>query len=567
MLKKLLSITLIVLLAMGAFTFAYANSGPFTRSAEFKQYDENKDKIFENLQYQMDKRDSNETLSTIVLFEKNFYRNAEFKSYIQEYTVKHQYNNIPAVVMELTKTEIQNLAKRDNVVHIEHNEKLSYFIDTAKESFGAAKAVTDFGLDGDRDGNPNVYSKEDVVIAVIDSGVDRNHVDFANGKIISWQHFHQDAIPPDDDIDTSRHDGDPEAHDHHGHGTHVAGIALGQGNGNSMYKGVAPGAALVAISVDSSGLIFTIDVLQAIDWCIDNKDEYGIDIINLSLGSSTSSNGTDSKSLLCNAAVESGIVVCTSAGNSGDEQYTIGSPAAAEKVITVGLFYDLGEQGFAIHSRSSRGPTADNRVKPDICGPGVNIMAPKANSVNQYVTKSGTSMSSPFVAGTIALMLDANPSLTPAQIKSILADTALDWGPLGKDNDYGFGRLDVYGAIKLAGNYTGSNIQTPNHFSEQYYLGNEDTHKFEITINNALYPITVTTIMTGDIGTRKYRLILSDDNQCVSYISNTESRQEQIKIYPSSTGKYTVRIDSLSGTGNYILDISAGFSNVVKIED
>src|SRR5690606_17147010 len=148
---------------------------------------------------------------------------------------------------------------------------------TANHWSGTEKARADFGITGDRDGNQNSYSKDDVVIAVIDTGIDANHVDLSGGKVSGWRDSVNNRTSPYDD---------------QGHGTHVAGIAAGSGDGNAAYKGVAPGAALVGIKVlDRNGSGTMSNVIAGIDWAISNKDTYGIDIINMSLGTTGSSDG------------------------------------------------------------------------------------------------------------------------------------------------------------------------------------------------------------------------------------------------------------------------------------
>ncbi|WP_054673398.1 S8 family serine peptidase [Calditerricola satsumensis] len=137
-------------------------------------------------------------------------------------------------------------------------------------------------MDGNRDGNPLSYSKNDVVVAVIDTGIDAGHVDLDGGKVIGWKDFVNNRTAPYDD---------------NGHGTHVAGIIAGEGQADSRYKGVVPGAALVGVKVlNASGSGSMSTVTAAIDWCIQNKDVYGIRVLNLSLGTSGSSDGTDATS-------------------------------------------------------------------------------------------------------------------------------------------------------------------------------------------------------------------------------------------------------------------------------
>jgi len=152
--------------------------------------------------------------------------------------------------------------------------------------------------------------------------------------------------------------------------------------------------------------------------------------------------------------------VVVAAGNGGANPYTIGSPAAAERAITVGAVADWSSGNFThtpkggiyLAAFSSRGPTADNRIKPDIMAPGVGIASPYFEDDTNYVIASGTSMSAPFVTGAVALMLEADGGLLTHEVRQVLYDTAQDRGfvPASgpeKDNDYGFGLIDVQAAV------------------------------------------------------------------------------------------------------------------------
>jgi serine protease AprX len=209
--------------------------------------------------------------------------------------------------------------------------------------------------------------------------------------------------------------------------------------------GVAPEALLLVAKVlrnDGSG--FMSDVMSGIDWAVDQ----GAQVINLSLGSDGACDGTDALSVTCDAAVARGIVLCVAAGNAGPGPRTVGSPGCARNVITVGASTDND----AIASFSSRGPTLDGRVKPDIVFPGQNIVAARAKGTSMgtpqgefYTSASGTSMATPHCSGAVALLLAAEPSLTPAQVKQRLMSTAVN---LGLDsNSQGAGRADVYAAV------------------------------------------------------------------------------------------------------------------------
>ncbi|WDV46694.1 S8 family serine peptidase [Clostridiaceae bacterium M8S5] len=471
--------------------------------------------------------------------------------------VKHVYQNIPGVALSLTKEQIKELENSDMIKHIEFDQEVQMCLDKANYWFGTEKARTDFGLDGNRDGSSS-YSKDDVVIAVIDTGIDGNHVDLDNGKIIGWKDYISNKTTPYDD---------------QGHGTHCASIAAGDGDGNANYKGVAPGAALVGVKVlNSWGSGSMSDVTAAIDWCSTNKDVYGIDIISMSLGTRGSSDGQDAASLAVNNAVANGITVAVAAGNSGPYKKSIGSPGAAEDAITVGNMIDVGEKGFGLIYHSSRGPTKDGRIKPDITAPGTNIYAAKSNSTNGYTNKTGTSMSTPFIAGTAALMLDANPSLSPSQIKNTMGNTAIDWGVSGKDVDYGHGRLDAYEAIKSAGSLTGTNIDTPDHYHKAEDLaavGSEDIWTFNVTSTSN--PIAITMIIPDYVSYQNpdfdITLIGPNGSQVASH--NSYNRQRTILYYPVSagTGNYKLKIKSAKGTGNYFFDLSCDGGTLTLTQD
>jgi serine protease AprX len=415
---------------------------------------------------------------------------------------------------------------------------------TASDWFGVTKARTDFGLTGNKDGSLTSYSKTDVVIAVIDTGIDAAHKDLDGGKVIGWKDFIN---------------GRTSAYDDNGHGTHVAGITAGSGDANSNFRGVAYGAALVGIKVlDGNGSGSMSTVTAGVDWAIQNKSTYNIKVINLSLGTSGSSDGTDSTSTAVNNAAANGIVPLVAAGNAGPARFTIGSPGAADKAITVGAMADVGELGFNITGFSSRGPTKDGRIKPDVAAPGFKIMAADANTSTGYVALNGTSMATPFAAGVAALMLQANGSLSPANIKSKMMSTAQDWGPTGKDIDYGSGRLQAYEAIKSAGGFSGTGPTVPHHGSASASLsGTGDVDNYSLNVGSTAYPIAITMVMTNwSSGSPDFDLYIYNPSGSLVGKSEGTSRQELVTFNPSVTGTYKITVKSFSGSGSYFVDAS-----------
>lgn len=521
--------------------------------------DQNKNKLFDNLEKKMKELKDDEQVDVIIQFDSSKLSEKASKALnkrIGHYEIKYEYSVIDGVAATLSKKQLNQLEKIPFIKTAELDVEFKATMSTANKWFGTEKARADFGLNGDRDGNVNAYSKNDVTVAVIDTGIDASHRDLDNGKVIGFKDFVNNRTT---------------AYDDQGHGTHVAGIIAGEGEVTPANKGVAPGSSLVGVKVlDANGSGSMSNVTAGIDWAVQNKDVYGIRVLNLSLGTSQSSDGTDSTSVAVNNAVNAGLVVAVAAGNSGPARYTIGSPGAADKAITVGAAADLGENGFFLADFSSRGYTADNRIKPDIVAPGYNITAPQANSTNGYVTYSGTSMATPFTAGTIALMLDANPSLTPSQVASKLYSTAIDFGPAGKDIDYGNGRLDGYEAIKSAGSLNGTNITVPNHlFTSDSLAGSGKADEFSLNVNTTAYPIAITTIMpnwTSSWFSSSPDFDVYVYNPSGTLVAKAEGtkRQETISFMPTVTGNYKIRVSSYSGSGNYFFDVSAGAASLTR---
>lgn len=449
----------------------------------------------------------------------------------------HRFAAIQAVAASVPAARVRGLVMSPQVWRVEYDSRASLAMNTATRWFGVAQARQDFGLDG-----------SGITAAVVDTGIDASHQDLA-GKVVGWF----DIIA-----------GNPAPYDDHGHGTHVSGIIAGTGAASGgMYAGVAPGAGLVGVKVlDSSGSGSISGIVTGVQWLIDNRTAYNIRIANLSLCAAGSSDGQDSLSSIVNAAADAGIVMVVAACNNGPTAWSIGAPAAAAKAITVGAMADPGEQGFSLADFSSRGPTADGRVKPDLAAPGVNISAPAANTGNQYRAMSGTSMASPFVAGVAALMLQATAGLTPVQIKQMLVSTTEDWGPLGPDNEYGAGRLDGYAAVQAArGTSGGIGPSVPNHrFFSGSLGGTGDQLSFSLTVGNTAFPLAATLIMPDWTGTAAldFTVDVIDPTGTLLGSSLWNARQDQLSLAPATQGTYTLRVRSLSGAGRFWLDASAG---------
>jgi serine protease AprX len=304
-------------------------------------------------------------------------------------------------------------------------------------------------------------------VAVIDSGLEAG-AEFGD-RIAGFYDFTQNGQPM-------------APSDGYGHGTHVAGLIAGSGDLSGTgkpYRGVAPKARIIALKVlNQNGAGNTSDVIKAIEFAIANKDRLDIDIINLSLGHPIyEPAASDPLVQAVEAAVRAGIVVVTAAGNYGVSAATgqtgyagIQSPGNAPSAITVGsakTFDTNMRSDDRVANYSSRGPSwYDGSVKPDLIAPGHGLVAAAAKSSalylnnpalrvdDSYLRLSGTSMAAAVVSGTAALVLEANPALTPNAVKAILQFTALpardDQGVEYDPLTQGTGSVNAAGAIDVA---------------------------------------------------------------------------------------------------------------------
>ncbi|OPY63798.1 MAG: Serine protease AprX [Pelotomaculum sp. PtaU1.Bin065] len=291
-----------------------------------------------------------------------------------------------------------------------------------------------------------------IIVAVLDTGI-YEHPDLS-GRIVGFKDFINQKTQPYDD---------------NGHGTHVAGNIGSNGSQSSYeYRGPASEASLVGIKVlNKMGAGQLSTVIEGIQWCIDNKESLGIRVLSMSLGSTATESYIDDPA--CQAvekAWSNGIVVCVAAGNEGPQSNTIISPGIDPLVITVGAIDDndsISPDDDQVASFSSRGPTIDGLIKPDILSPGVNIISlrspgstldkqDKESRVgNWYFSLSGTSMATPVCSGVVAQILQSDGSLTPDQVKKRLMDTAKAFDKLDP-NIQGAGVIDAQKAIGLVNN-------------------------------------------------------------------------------------------------------------------
>ncbi|MFE4546591.1 S8 family serine peptidase [Streptomyces sp. NPDC056785] len=326
-------------------------------------------------------------------------------------------------------------------------------------------------------GAPEVWAGGDtgqgVDVAVLDTGIDAAHPDFA-GRIAASESF----VPGQD------------VTDRHGHGTHVASTVAGTGAASDgKEKGVAPGASLhIGKVLNNEGSGQDSWILAGMEWAA--RDQHA-KIVSMSLGGDPT-DGTDPLSQAVNRlSEETGALFVIAAGNSGPEAYSIGAPGAADAALTVGAVNGPGKGVDQLAEFSSRGPrVGDNAVKPDLTAPGVDILAARSQYAPEgegaYQTMSGTSMATPHVAGAAALLAEKHPDWSGRQLKVALVSTTAS---TRQSSPYqgGSGRLDIAAAVKATVVASGSA------FAQVHYpYPPEQTVRKDVTYTNfAAEPVTL----------------------------------------------------------------------------
>lgn len=320
--------------------------------------------------------------------------------------VKKRLSIIKGIACNLDTEAIYRLANNPDIEFISFDVKVYALLDVSVPTM-EARFPHDQG-----------YRGAGVTIAVIDTGV-APHYDLTRpvNRIIGFKDFVNNKTSPYDD---------------NGHGTHVAGIIAGNGySSRGLYTGIAPEANILGIkALNSKGSGNMSDIIAAIEYVVESKDEYDTKIVNLSFGSPSNTNYL--KDPLCKAVREAknaGLIVVAAAGNSGPETRTIVSPGISPDVITVGAVDDkrtIDPSDDEIAEFSSRGPTNEGLIKPDVVAPGVNINSLSHTERDGYVSMSGTSMATPLISGSVALLLNKYGSLSPDEVKKKLMESCID---------------------------------------------------------------------------------------------------------------------------------------------
>ena len=378
----------------------------------------------------------------------------------------HTYHLIDSIAGSVAVENIVNLANLPGVVMVELDGILQILNSDVKDTHGVWDVYEETGYDG-----------AGSVVAIIDTGIDGLHVGL-------------------DDLDDDNSTNDPKIiafydvvnnagltngtevfpYDDQGHGSHCAGTTAGTGAPTYEHTGMAPQAQLVGVKVlDEGGSGSFSGVMMGMEWTVEKRHEFNIRAASMSLGGpgpiEMTSAEEESVARMANEMVRAGIALFIAAGNSAGPS-TIGTPGSAEDVITVGALDKGDDPGIAVYS--SNGPVLGDdgvtviRIKPNIAFVGSDVMSVASNTGNGYTGMSGTSMATPGAAGVAALMYQANPELSPFDIRNIMQETA-EYRPChhkganepcGEDltltprqnNVYGHGEVRAHPAVMEAAN-------------------------------------------------------------------------------------------------------------------
>jgi serine protease AprX len=300
-----------------------------------------------------------------------------------------------------------------------------------------------------------------VRIALVDTGI--ADVPDLRGRVVTVRDWRTPNGPLVDCVDFS---GESSCADSYGHGTFLAGLIAGDGASSAgRYHGVAPRAELVSIKIaGADGSADVSKLLAAIQWAVSFTDTYGLDVLNLSLGTdSPMSTKVDPLNHAVQRAWAAGLTVVVAASNRGPQPGTIAKPGDDPAVVTVGATDDRRTMSLdddRLPNFSGRGPTAEGGAKPDVVAPGTGVVSLRApgSTVERlapggvdatYRRGSGTSMATAITSGVAALVHEANPTWTNEQVKAALRATAR---PVATQLPYDVGRghLDAYAAARLA---------------------------------------------------------------------------------------------------------------------
>jgi len=371
-----------------------------------------------------------------------------------------RYRVLPVVTVTSTREQLSAISKLPAVRSIYGNRTLTL---TSEPEVRAVTGVNRAWKDSEIISSNRGISLtgKNVAVAILDTGIDATHRDLAGRvtKNIKLAETQSASVGFNYPINSEHLENTDNLY---GHGTFVAGVVSGNGNlSGGKFSGVAPDARLVGLGAGDLTLLY---VLSGFDYLLANGRDLGVKVVNCSFSANTMYDVNDPVNVATRMLTDAGINVVFSAGNTGPGQHTLNPYAAAPWVVSVGATDTQGR----LAEFSSRGGFASPQFHPTLVAPGVDVVSLRGSGVANvtgaqglagadskrlssteipnYTTANGTSFSAPQVAGAIALMLEANPGLTPAEVKGILQRSATPLPPY-YSYEVGTGMLNVHAAV------------------------------------------------------------------------------------------------------------------------
>jgi len=454
-------------------------------------------------------------------------------------TVNHEFSIINAISASISIKTLKKLINLESIARIEYDYEikmsLDYSVDTILDPSGYSYSWN------------SSFNGTGIVVAVLDSGIHESHAALQGRILDKYNAFDFSTNVADDEVGTPSH------------GTHVAGCIA---SNDTTYTGVSPAVSLIIAKVfDSTGSGQSTQLMIGAEWAVTTASPKA-DIINFSGGSRIvgGDDGQHSLAFFIDAIVSTyDVLWINAAGNSGSSSGTIEIPADAYNSIAVGNMVSGNNAirlGDSIAGSSSRGPTYDLRIKPEIVAPGSSIYSPQ---VSGWSSVTGTSFSAPHVTGAAALLYQYfKEELTtleskyyPLVTKAALIHTAEDWGTAGVDNNYGFGYINMPDMWNFTQNgyFYGESVASD-------YVTNRAPSFYNVTINtseifnmtfvwnrHARY-VSPNVYYYGSGVPNNFDLYLLDKNgTIVSYSNDTLNNIEQISYTSYKDDYYYLRID------------------------
>lgn len=482
--------------------------------------------------------------------------------------IKQTFTVYPALEIHATSAQIEALAAESVVTALVWGDlELELCMDQAQayshtDVLRSSSSYPDYNVNG-----------SGITVALIDSGIWTGHNDLDDGQVIAFKDIHDDGA--NDDLDDS--DG-IDGIDDDGHGTAMAAIIAGSGDGNESLIGLAPGASLVGVRARTYA-----DSLASMNWISQNIEEYGIDIVSISQGAGRDvfyyGDDTNSSDILARTAdklvTDYGLIVVAAVGNDGVSHPTL-EPASGNYTIGVGAVRDPSEEGWCLwddvsYRGSHSGPVNYQDItgypdwySPDVLAPGVGIKTANISGSNDYEEFTGTSPATAFVSGMIALYLEYNADLANdtdgdgyPDIKQLLWASAVDVpGDTtgGIDGAYGAGRVDGLAGLNFYTKDVSSSKGTAQLVTYWYERNNEPMWRLDPSSCEDWY-------IYDDIVSNNFSISVSCDPdlmvEVILYKGNTSVADDESTdrgddcsiFYTGTAGIYYVCIRLISSSG------------------